>query len=206
MSSATLTEDARAARPVDRDAGFRSWHFYILLSMVAATVAVMLTRDTHPAALLLLSAAVVCAGLAGVALHGALAGFGGQALEHGPVLRESDLEVLEREKALTLRSIKELEFDHAMGKLSDADFEDLGRRLRARALALMQQLEAAAGDAAAPSAVPAAAAPEAPGDDRVATSDIPAADPPAAPACDACGTFNDRDARFCKHCGASLAA
>ena len=38
---------------------------------------------------------------------------------------------LEREKALVLRSIKELEFDFAMGKVSQADFDEMGGRLRA---------------------------------------------------------------------------
>ena len=40
---------------------------------------------------------------------------------------------LEQEKATTLRTIKELEFDRAMGKLSDADFQEMSVRLRARA-------------------------------------------------------------------------
>ncbi len=48
---------------------------------------------------------------------------------------------LVRDKALILRSIKELEFDHAMGKVSEADFADISARLRARALALMQDIE-----------------------------------------------------------------
>ncbi len=34
---------------------------------------------------------------------------------------------LEREKMLTLRAIKELEFDRAMKKLSDEDFREMGR-------------------------------------------------------------------------------
>ena len=34
---------------------------------------------------------------------------------------------LEREKTLVLRSIKELEFDHAMGKVSDEDFAEMAR-------------------------------------------------------------------------------
>ena len=38
---------------------------------------------------------------------------------------------LEREKMLTLRAIKELEFDRAMGKLSDEDFQEMSGRLRA---------------------------------------------------------------------------
>src|SRR5262245_66568644 len=52
---------------------------------------------------------------------------------------------LEREKLLTLRTIKELEFDRAMGKLSDADWQDMSGRLRARAARLMKQLDAASG-------------------------------------------------------------
>src|SRR5205814_5405208 len=52
---------------------------------------------------------------------------------------------LEREKMLALRSIKELEFDRAMGKLSDADWQEMSGRLRARAAGLMKQLDAGAG-------------------------------------------------------------
>ena len=48
---------------------------------------------------------------------------------------------LEREKLFVLRSIKELEFDRAMGKVSEADFAEMAGRLRARALRVMQQLE-----------------------------------------------------------------
>src|SRR4051812_14687496 len=32
---------------------------------------------------------------------------------------------LEREKALLLKALKELEFDHEMGKVSDADFREI---------------------------------------------------------------------------------
>ena len=49
--------------------------------------------------------------------------------------------MLEREKALVLRSLKELEFDRAMGKVSQDDFDEMAARLRARALALMKQLD-----------------------------------------------------------------
>jgi hypothetical protein len=70
-----------------------------------------------------------------------------------------------------------------MGKVSDADFKDIGGRLRTRALALMQDIERAA-HAQRPRRAPA----------RV----------------DAGGRrwilvkANDDDARFCKHCGARL--
>jgi len=145
--------------------------------MVGATVAVMLANDTHPAALLLLSAAVVAAGLVGLAMHFALGGFLGVSVDERQVLRQSDRETLEREKLLTLRSIKELEFDRDMGKVNDADFQDMLGRLRSRAMSLMEELE------------------------RAPTHPEPVAAPGQ---CAGCGTTNDADARFCKHCGSSL--
>jgi hypothetical protein len=149
----------------------------------------MLSPETHPAALLLLSAAVLSAGLVGVALHHALVGFAGrQRIEAGP-LRESVRAGLEREKALTLRSIKELEFDRQMGKVGAADFEDLSGRLRARALSLMQELERAPVEPPAPSARSVTAGPAA-----------------GTVACPSCQTINDEDARFCKQCGARMAS
>jgi hypothetical protein len=103
---------------------------------------------------------------------------------------------LEREKSLVLRSIKELEFDRAMGKLSDTDWQEMSTRLRARAARLIRQLEAGTGyrdrierDLAT----------------RLAASG--AADAPAAAdarSCGSCETVNDVDARFCKNCGQKL--
>ena len=60
-------------------------------------------------------------------------------------LSESMRAVLEREKMLVLRSIKELEFDRAMGKVSTKDFDEMAGRLRARAMSLMRQLDTEAG-------------------------------------------------------------
>ena len=100
---------------------------------------------------------------------------------------------LEREKLLTLRSIKELEFDRAMGKLSDADWHEMSGRLRARAGGLMKQLDAGSGyreqierDLAKRLAEPAPA-----------TS-------PRGNFCTECGTKNEGDAKFCKNCGHKL--
>jgi hypothetical protein len=192
MNSATSTESGSAsgARRADRrDTGFQSWHFFIPLAMIAATVAVMLSDFTHPAALLLLSASVVAAGFVGVAMHHALAGFAGTRRAALEPMSERRRDAIEREKALTLRSIKELEFDKAMGKVSDADFSEVGGRLRAKAIALMQELELE------PTVEPAAAA-----------APAEAAAGPASGACASCGTANDVDARFCKHCGARVGA
>jgi hypothetical protein len=194
-NSATSTERDAAprvrpatAKPADTQSGFRPWHFFILISMAGATVAVMLSVNTHPVALLLLSAAVVCAGLVGLTLHRAIEGFFQRGGEQLP-LAAGTYEELQREKALILRSIKELQFDKAMGKVSEADFADISSRLRARALALMADLDRAPVPRAAtrPSAPPAV--------------------PPAAAntrSCAACGTVNDTDARFCKNCGSGL--
>jgi zinc-ribbon domain len=180
MSSETSTESRRPAQ----DAGFQAWHFFLLLSMIGATAAVMLSRQTHPAALVLLSVAVVATGLVGIALHRALAGFVGGQTDLDEPVAEGAREQLLREKAFALRSIKELEFDHAMGKVSDKDYQEIGARLRARAPALMEAIEGAEQPAAPARAAKAAK--------------------PASRACPACGTPNDPDAKFCKQCGGKL--
>jgi hypothetical protein len=179
MSSETSTE-RRAEPPA---AGFQPAHFYLIASMVAATAAVMVSRNTHPVALLLLSGTALAAGLVGFMLHRSVAGFFGLDADSAALPSERAIELLEREKALVLRSIKELEFDHAMGKISTTDFQDIGGRLRARALALMQDLERAAKPVTPPAK-------------RSATA--------KSAACASCGTVNESDARFCKQCGAKL--
>ena len=111
-------------------------------------------------------------------------------IEDAPVEGHARQE-LEREKALVLRSIKEVEFDHAMRKTGTADYEEMRDRLRARAVRLMQQLDASGYRAAVER-------------DLASRQAVPAPAPPAAAGCAACGTANDGDARFCKQCGAAL--
>jgi hypothetical protein len=178
MSSATST-DAKAEPSA---ADFRPWHIYALFAMVAAAAVVWFARNTEPLALVLLSAAAIAAGLVTLALHHALAAFLGKGGRVAP-LGERRRDVLEREKALVLRSIKELEFDRAMGKVGEPDFSAIASRLRARALTLMQDLEQA--PAALETAAPPAASPR---------------------TCPSCATRNDPDAKFCKSCGQGLAA
>ena len=67
----------------------------------------------------------------------------------------------------------------------EADFNDIGGRLRARAMTLMQDLDRAVIEGPAEPA-----------------ADVPAG--PAAGTCPECGTANDTDARFCKQCGHKL--
>jgi hypothetical protein len=184
-NSATSTKPgppapARSGGPAGH-AGFQSWQFFALASLVGATAVVMLSpQGSHPIALLLISAAVMCAGLVAAAISRAISGFfsrGAEALPLPPATRD----VLEREKRLVLRSIKELEFDKGMGKVSEEDFASIMAGLRARALTLMRDLER----------LPEPGAAERPG-------------ARAAAVCGRCQTSNDSDARFCKTCGAKL--
>lgn len=177
MSSRTST---RAPAPV-ADTGFRPWHLYVLLSMVAATAAVIVSKHTHPAALLVLSAAVMGAGVVGFTVHRALSGFAGGLAHEDTPLRDREREAMLGDKAIVLRSIKELEFDRATGKVSEADFHDMNARLRARALTLMEAL------------------------DREETAAPAAQSSLQSHACPACGTINDDDATFCKRCGRKVA-
>src|SRR5206468_5378968 len=110
---------------------------------------------------------------------------------------------LEREKMLALRALKELEFDRAMGKVSENDWRDMSGRLRARAARLMRQLDAGTGyreqierdiasRLAADGQTPAPPARSAPATVEQHTA--------GTQVCAACATTNDADARFCKNC------
>lgn len=176
MSSETSTEGP---------APFTAGHFYVLLSMIGATVAVVMARNTHPAALLLISAAVLASGYTAYALHRALSGLWSGAGDEEP-LGIRHREVLLQEKALVLRAIKDLEFDFGMKKVSEADYADMLERLRGRALLIMQQLER----------IPEVAPAHGPRKDKERR--------PAGSTCVRCGTRNEPDAKFCKQCGDRL--
>jgi hypothetical protein len=218
MSSATSTDAS----------SFRPWHFFVLSALTAATVGVFLIRDTAPSSLILVSLAIMSAALAGMALYRTLVPFATDAaFEVQETMSGRTRAALEREKALVLRSIKELEFDRAMGKLSDADFEDMAGRLRARAMGLIKQLdetgegfrELIEREIHSRLASRKVSEPLRPLDPPAARRAPPAEDGPQAfggvtpavaakssagdarRACSGCGTSNDADARFCKSCG-----
>jgi hypothetical protein len=103
-----------------------------------------------------------------------------------------------------LRSIKELEFDFAMGKIAKADFDEMSARLRARALGLMRQLDAGGGYR---DQIEQEVKRRLEGDGVSATAKGVALQRPEtaeASGCANCGTANDPDAKFCKNCGAKL--
>jgi ribosomal protein L40E len=110
---------------------------------------------------------------------------------------------LEREKQSLLKALKELDFDHEMGKVSDKDFADISATYRARAIRVMRRLDDAGRDYETMIAREVAERLRAPS----AVSHQPsAAEPPAADRekCGKCGTRNDSDAEFCKKCGGKL--
>lgn len=194
------------ARPAsvreEPDGGFRVWHFFVLLSLLAATVAVVMTRQGRPEVLILVSATIGAVGAAAIGFYRMLAPLAATDAELVSEPLSARLRsALEREKALTLRSIKELEFDRAMGKVSAQDFDEMAGRLRARALGIMKQLDADRSPYRAVIEKELASRLHAP-IPKSAAPDLQVR--PAAGQC-TCGTANDHDARFCKACGKKLA-
>ncbi len=56
-------------------------------------------------------------------------------------LAGSDRDRLEAARDAKYREIREAELDHRTGKLSDADFTEQDRRLRAEAVAILRELD-----------------------------------------------------------------
>jgi hypothetical protein len=156
MSSATLTDAAKPATPAElppaapadaqRPADARPadaaqpWHFFVVASLAVATLAVILSVRTAPEHLVMVSITVFAAGATALAAHHVIAPLVAERRRRR-IVGAAGRKALLAEKALALRTIKELEFDRAMGKMSQADFEEMAGRLKARALRVMQQLE-----------------------------------------------------------------
>lgn len=173
----------------------RAWQFFIVLGLLGATAAVWREpRFTRPEHLVLLSLGIVAAAVAAVAMHRTLLPLVSPEQIVGDSRRSSrHLIALEREKRLVLRSIKELEFDKAMGKVADGDFDEMVGRLRQRAVGLMQRIEL--GEAGLRERIDR---------DLSGLRQPKAARKVSAQQCQQCQTLNDADARFCKTCGATL--
>ena len=198
MSSATST-DPQSLQP---------WQFFTLAGLVGATIVVFLSEGQSPAGIILLS--LIIFGAAGVAIAAwrMFSPLAGANEPVGPqIFGGRTRAALEREKTLVLRSIKDLEFDHAMGKVSDKDFAEMSARLRARAAGLIRQLDAGTSYRQAIEAEiekrvgPRPAAPPTPETDRAPEVKT---DEKRTKLCLSCCTPNDPDARFCKGCGYQL--
>jgi len=123
-----------------------SWQLFALAGLIGATLVVFVSRGQPPAAIILLSLVVFAAAAVGAAALRTLLPFigAGERLDV-PLAGGRARVAIEREKTLALRAIKDLEFDHAMGKVSDQDFAEMSGRLRTRAAGLMRQLDAGSG-------------------------------------------------------------
>ena len=180
------------------------WQLFTLAGLIGATVVVVVSRGQTAAGIVLLSLTIFTAAVVGVAVWRTFLPLARKDAAAGPqTLGGRTRAALERKKTLILRSIKELEFDRAMGKLSEKDFTETSGRLRARAAGLLRQLDAGAGyreqiEREIARRVGAARR------DTPVTPHRPATAVAEARPCAACGTDNDADARFCKHCGKSL--
>jgi hypothetical protein len=177
------------------DAGLQPWQFFVLAALGCATAVTFMARGEGPTAVVLLGILMATAALVGYAALRALRPLVSPEEDRTVMVGQRTRVALEREKQMTLRSIKELEFDRAMGRLSDEDWNEMSGRLRSRVGRLIRQLDAGAGvrDQI-----------EKDLEKRIGEkADV--RPKPAANVCADCQTTNDPDARFCKQCGAALA-
>ena len=119
-------------------------------------------------------------------------------------------------KRETLRALKDLELEHSLGKIDDADYLELSTRYRATAKALMREMD----EGLAPRRKQAEtlvaaylAKRHVPSSTRSAPAETASPDAsPSAPSneasprvtCPKCAVSNEPDAAFCKKCGAPL--
>lgn len=192
MSSETSTETL-PIKP-ESSPGIQPWQLFVLAALACATVVTFIVRGQGVAQVVLLSIIMGAATLVGLAALRTLRPLVTAQEERVLAVGHRRRLALEREKMLALRAIKDLEFDHAMGKLSEADFTEMSTRLRARAARIMRDLDAGVGYR-----------------ERIEKDlarrlgEKMAAPQAAARLCAKCSTANDLDARFCKSCGERVA-
>ena len=183
----------------EKESLIQPWQFFLLGGMLAATATVIVATGQAPANIIVLSITVVSVSFVGLGAYRVLAPLVSNQPEEPITIGGRTRIAIEREKALVLRSLKELEFDYAMGKMAKVDFDEMSARLRSRALGLMRQIDAGGGyreQIAKEVQQRLEGRLEGDGfshrhDDLVAGR------------CE-CGTQNDPDAKFCKNCGAKL--
>jgi hypothetical protein len=127
-----------------------------------------------------------------------------------------DVDGLAEHKRRVLRALKDLESEHAIGKIDRADYEEIAARYRDDAKAVMREMDAQVAPALAEAERRARQYIAAHGGARAGRDEEPAeseaADAPVASTaervdrrrCTSCDTSNERDAAFCKKCGATM--
>jgi len=109
---------------------------------------------------------------------------------------ELEIERFRHAQALAMQGLRELEFDHEMGKLDAADYQRLRATLEHRALAAMSALDRARPQDSAPSPIVAPSPPGGPPPRTLAGSNF----------CPQCGARRVPAAGFCSECGVALAS
>jgi hypothetical protein len=174
------------------------WRFFGLAALVLAVAAGIALRNDDAPQVALAMVTVLAAGGVAIAVYLTLYPLTHSEQFHSTVLIGGRTRAaLERDRALALRAIKELEFDHAMKKVADGDFEEMRRRLRARAVRLIRQLE---GTSSYRVSIEQDL-------EKILASEVPdmgAASSLARRVCGQCRAGNEPDARFCKMCGHPL--
>jgi hypothetical protein len=205
------TEDNKGVGPnsggrLQADNALQPWQFFVLAALGCATAVTFLVRGQGVVTIILLGVLMATTAAVGLAALRLLRPLVSTEEDRTVMIGQRTRAALEREKHLTLRAIKELEFDRAMGKLAESDFQEMSSRLRLRAAGLIRQLDAGSGyreqierDLAAR-----LKGSRYESGNAGSRSDAASARRPGERACTSCSTVNDADAKFCKSCGAKL--
>lgn len=192
---------------------------------VLASIAMGLVYSIGPAILVLAAGAI----LSVIAfLWASLRTLSGDApLDEGLVAvnvaaRASSSESPAERKRRVLRALKDLEHEHAIGKLDDADYAQISARYREEAKEILREMDVEIEPLRAKAEDLARAhlkkkgllrdeksALETPPAEEEEEEEAEAAAPPEKPArvaCPKCETSNEPDAAFCKKCGTALAS
>jgi hypothetical protein len=200
-SSGRLQADGGGTGRLRSESGLQPWQFFVLAALGCATAVTFLVRGHGLTAVILLTLMMGATALVGVATLWTVRPLVSAPEDRTVVIGHRTRAALEREKALTLRSIKELDFDRAMGKVSDEDFREMTGKLRARATRLMKQLDASEGYR---SIIERDLSTRLGNAKDVATDSSRPGSRLDLRTCAKCSTANDADARFCKSCGEKL--
>jgi cytochrome c-type biogenesis protein CcmI len=118
----------------------------------------------------------------------------------GATLNDLERDHLEHDRGLAVQGLRELEFDHEMGKLDEADYQSLRKKLEARALAAMSAIERTRGQSRGTLRL--APRRSKPAADSTSTAILAAR---RVNFCPQCGVRVGAGHNFCAECGASLA-
>lgn len=197
-SSAAVAPDDEMERLVGRWAA-------VGLPVAACAGAMVAGAMAGVGALLLVLAAGALVGAIGLlwASVRTLSGDAPLAVELETSAHKGGVDALAEEKRRLLRALKDLESEHSLGKIDDADYAELVARYRDETKAVMRELDKQVD--------PYREAAERLLRDHLAGLGLSSKSAPATSneasdrlVCDACKTSNERDAIFCKKCGASL--